>query len=307
MAFSIYESISNNQTIPVNIFVVPIQSSTFHWHNEYEMIGVLKGKIVIRVESELVTMNEGDVFLINPNVIHSIREYEDQKNLCMVIQMSRELFMIDESATAETRFYLDSTGEEIPECGFEYFFKKMAELVYESMSENKHKQLRIRAQICTLIADLFDQVVYDVRFGDIATRSDQELTVALIAFLEQHLEEEKIVDITCREFGLSRRSLDRNLKITLGLTGKEIIENLRVEKAKNLLKNTNKNMNYILDVCGFGSEKTFYRVFREETGVTPNVFRKKGQIDHYDEALKGYLDYETAEVKRLLCAILEQS
>jgi len=39
-------------------------------------------------------------------------------------------------------------------------------------------------------------------------------------------------------------------------------------------------------------KKSFYRVFREETGVTPNVFRQRGQVDHYDEALKGYLDYE---------------
>ena len=177
--------------------------------------------------------------------------------------------------------------------------RKWSELVYESMSENKHKQLRVRAQVCTLIADLFDYVVYDVRFGDLATRNDQELTVAIIEFLEQHLEEENITELTCKKFGLSRKSLDRNLKMTLGSTGKEMIENLRVEKAKNLLKNTNKNMNYILDACGFGSEKTFYRVFREETGVTPNVFRQKGQVDHYDQALKGYLDYETTEVKKL--------
>ena len=87
--------------------------------------------------------------------------------------------------------------------------------------------------------------------------------------------------------------------------GKEMIENLRIEKAKNLLKNTSKNMNYILDACGFGSEKTFYRVFREETGVTPNVFRQRGQVDHYDEALKGYLDYETAELKKILKTIWE--
>ena len=181
----------------------------------------------------------------------------------------------------------------------------MTELVYESMSEKKHKQLRVRAQVCTLIADLFDYVVYDVRFGDLATRNDQELTVAIIEFMEQHLEEEKIVELTCRKFGLSRKSLDRNLKMTLGTTGKEMIENLRIEKAKNLLKNTSKNMNYILDACGFGSEKTFYRVFREETGVTPNVFRQRGQVDHYDEALKGYLDYETAELKKILKTILE--
>lgn len=305
MAFSIYESISNNQTIPVNVFVVSIQGSTFHWHNEYELVGVLKGSIVLKAESEEINLKCGDIFLINPNVIHSIRECENEPNLCMFVQMSQELFALEEQENTETRFYLDSTNDEIPECGFAYFFKKMAELVYESMVENKHKQLRVRAQVCTLIADLFDYVVYDVRFGDLATRNDQELTVAIIEFLEQHLEEENITELICKKFGLSRKSLDRNLKMTLGSTGKEMIENLRVEKAKNLLKNTNKNMNYILDACGFGSEKTFYRVFREETGVTPNVFRQKGQVDHYDQALKGYLDYETTEVKKLLKAILE--
>lgn len=305
MAFSIYESISNNQTIPVNVFAVPVQSSTFHWHNEYELVGVLKGSIILRVGSEEVKLKQGDIFLINLNVIHAIRECENEPNLCMFVQMSRELFVLEEQEDTETRFYLDSTGDEIPECGFAYFYRKMAELVYESMSEKKHKQLRVRAQVCTLIADLFDYVVYDVRFGDLATRNDQELTVAIIEFMEQHLEEEKIVELTCRKFGLSRKSLDRNLKMTLGTTGKEMIENLRIEKAKNLLKNTSKNMNYILDACGFGSEKTFYRVFREETGVTPNVFRQRGQVDHYDEALKGYLDYETAELKKILKTILE--
>ena len=189
MAFSIYESISNNQTIPVNVFVVSIQGSTFHWHNEYELVGVLKGSIVLKAGSEEINLKCGDIFLINPNVIHSIRECENEPNLCMFVQISRELFALEEQENIETRFYLDSTNDEIPECGFAYFFKKMAELVYESMSENKHKQLRVRAQVCTLIADLFDYVVYDVRFGDLATRNDQELTVAIIEFLEQHLEE----------------------------------------------------------------------------------------------------------------------
>ena len=74
MAFSIYESISNNQTIPVNVFAVPVQSSTFHWHNEYELVSVLKGSIILRVGSEEVKLKQGDIFLINPNVIHAIQK-----------------------------------------------------------------------------------------------------------------------------------------------------------------------------------------------------------------------------------------
>ena len=59
MAFSIYESISNNQTIPVNVFVVSIQGSTFHWHNEYELVGVLKGSIVLKAGSEEINLKCG--------------------------------------------------------------------------------------------------------------------------------------------------------------------------------------------------------------------------------------------------------
>lgn len=65
MIYTVYETIESSRTFPVNIFVAPIENSTFHWHNEYEMIGILKGGIHIRVESELITLKEGDIFLVN--------------------------------------------------------------------------------------------------------------------------------------------------------------------------------------------------------------------------------------------------
>ena len=63
--------------------------------------------------------------------------------------------------------------------------------------------------------------------------------------------EEKVMDLVCKKIGLSRKSLDRNLKTTLDLTGKELLENLRFVLFLFFLKNTDKNMNYILDACGF--------------------------------------------------------
>lgn len=304
MPYSIYESITNNQTFPVNIFVAPIQSSTYHWHNEYEMIGVLKGSISMQVQSEVIRLSKGDIYLVNPNRIHAIKEVENETNICMFLQMSRELFVVNKEENRDVRFYLDSTDEEEPKNGFAFFYKKMAELVYESMREDRHQAFRIRAQVCTLIADLFDQVIYDIRFKDTSTQDSQELAVKAIMFMKEYIGEEKVMDLVCKNLGVSRKSLDRSLKTTLDLTGKELLESLRVERAKKLLKNTDKNMNYILDACGFGSEKTFYRVFREETGTTPKAFREKGRIEEYNEALKGYLNYETSEVKQILREIL---
>mgnify|MGYP000131040016 CR=1 FL=1 len=64
----------------------------------------------------------------------------------------------------------------------------------------------------------------DIRFKDAAAQNDQELTVKAITLMEEHMGEEKVMDLVCKKIGLSRKSLDRNLKTTLDLTGKELLE-----------------------------------------------------------------------------------
>ena len=205
MSYSIYEYISIDEPFLVNAFVTSIQSSTFHWHNEYELLGILRGAVEVKVRTESVILKKGDLLLINPNVFHAIKCMEGEDNLCMIIQMHLDLFQEEKDSGFDIRFYLDSTSDEIPACGFRYFFCRMAKVI----------------------------------------------------------------------------------------------------KARDLLKNTNKNMNYILDVCGFGSEKTFYRVFKQETGMTPNEFRKRGQVEHYNDTLKDYLNFDEMEAKEILNEVIE--
>lgn len=302
MPYSVYETVNNNPLFPINVFVASIESSVFHWHSEYEMIGMLKGSMHVRVRSEAILLKEGDVLLVNSNEVHALKSVDENVPLCMIIQMDPSLFRTEDH---DILFYLDSTGEEKVKCGFDHFYYRMSKIVYESMNEEKHAPFRVRAHASCLIAELFDNAVYDVRFSDSRKQSEQEFVVRFMEFLEEHLPEEKILDLACHEFGMSRKTLDRSIKTSIGLSAKEIIDNLRMEKAKSLLKHTNKNMNYILDACGFGSEKTFYRLFRQETGLTPKAFRENGSIVSYNSGLKGYLDFETPMVKGLLREIIE--
>lgn len=306
MPYSIYESISNNQPYMVNAFAAFIQSSAYHWHDEYELIGILKGSIIVKTGSESTILEKGDILLINSKVFHAIQSIEGEENLCMVVQIKSELFMSDQNDDCDIRFYLNSTREEAPACGYAHFYQKMAGIIYETMSEEKQAVFRIRAYACSLIADLFDYVVYDIYYPGISQKVDQELTIAIIGLFEKNLENEKLLEMACHEFGLSRKTLDRNIKKITGVTAKEIVANLRLEKAKNLLKNTNHNMNYILDACGFGSEKTFYRLFRQETGLTPRAFREKGAITNENGWLKNYLDFEEEEVREILKEIMQK-
>jgi len=302
MSYSIHESISKPSGSPVYAFVASIESSILHWHEEYEMIGVLKGCIEVRVQSELITLCEKDLLLINSNKIHALKVKSEQPCICMIVQMDTSLFGAEEE---EFLFYLDSTKKSAPSCRYDLFFKRMARIVREAMKEEKHALYRLRAEACTLIADLFEYTIYDVCYRSGVFTDEREFVVSFINYVQDHLEDERILETSCHRLGISRKTLDRNVKAFLGMSSKELIDSLRLEKAKKLLKNTGKNMGYIIDACGFGSETSFYRIFREKTGLTPKAFREMGSMEHYDGKLKGYLDFEVPFVKELLEDIIE--
>ena len=56
----------------------------------------------------------------------------------------------------------------------------------------------------------------------------------------------------------------------------EYIHSLRVEDAKVLLMQTNQSVTDIAEELGFGSIRTFNRVFLEKTGMSPREYRKCG-------------------------------
>lgn len=53
------------------------------------------------------------------------------------------------------------------------------------------------------------------------------------------------------------------------------IRHLRIEKSKELLRRTERTISEVATNAGFSSEKTFYRVFMAEEGITPSVYRKQ--------------------------------
>ena len=77
-----------------------------------------------------------------------------------------------------------------------------------------------------------------------------------------------------RHAGVSRRVLERHFLQTLGRAPAEEIRRVRLERAKQLLVETNLPIPEVADAAGFGSPEYLAYVFRQSCRQTPLKYRQ---------------------------------
>ena len=89
-----------------------------------------------------------------------------------------------------------------------------------------------------------------------------------------HLEDEFSLILLAREAEMSEFHFSRAFKRTTGLTPSQYFIHLRLEKARRLLRETNRSIIEIgLDV-GYTSPSHFAQIFRREVGISPSDYRR---------------------------------
>ncbi len=81
--------------------------------------------------------------------------------------------------------------------------------------------------------------------------------------------------LLCRELGLSRASLFNKLKSITGTGAKEYITKIRIEKAKELIENTEMSIAEVSEKTGFASQSYFSTAFKGYAGITPSQYRQQ--------------------------------
>lgn len=81
------------------------------------------------------------------------------------------------------------------------------------------------------------------------------------------------IDGLCKHMVMSRMQLHRKLKALTGLSTSIYIRNIRLTKAKELLKSSNLNVSEVAYAVGFDDPKYFSRVYKEEFGQAPREDR----------------------------------
>ncbi len=94
-------------------------------------------------------------------------------------------------------------------------------------------------------------------------------------YIEQHYGDNLTVDFLANYVHQSVSTFNRNFKRELGIAPIQYLEEVRIVKAKLLLRRLDIPLTDIAFLCGFGSGSHFATAFKKHTGLTPSDYRKK--------------------------------
>ncbi len=95
--------------------------------------------------------------------------------------------------------------------------------------------------------------------------------------VDQHLEEQLDLHSLAPVAAMSPGGFGRFFRQATGLSFHDWLIGRRLERAAVLLRDRNEPIGRVAEAVGFGSERTFRRLFRERFGATPSRFRSRAR------------------------------
>ena len=96
--------------------------------------------------------------------------------------------------------------------------------------------------------------------------------------IEANYHDAATIEELIKDIPASRRNIVRRFKLITGITPIEYLQQTRVEAAKKLLENTNKQMTEVIYNSGYNDPKAFRKIFKKNVGMTPTQYRDKFQV-----------------------------
>jgi AraC-like DNA-binding protein len=110
--------------------------------------------------------------------------------------------------------------------------------------------------------------------GWLAAMSDNHLSKAIQA-MHSGFDRSWSVALLAREARMSRSTFALKFRTVLGQTPLEYLTRWRMHKAGDMIRSNNTSFSEVASAIGYGSESSFSRVFKRETGVAPREYRRK--------------------------------
>ena len=138
-------------------------------------------------------------------------------------------------------------------------------------SEDYIRDMRINEYLQKLLTLLMEETYRPVQQS---SRAKQENIQKVRDYLEAHYEERVTLEGLAEQFYINKFYLTKLFKQTYGVTVNSYLMQIRITRAKQLLRFTDLSIELIGEKCGILDPNYFSRAFKKMEGLTPGRYRR---------------------------------
>jgi YesN/AraC family two-component response regulator len=247
----------------------------WHFHPEYELTYIVKGRGKRLVGDSIESFREGDFVLIGSNIPHVWVSDEKRKQPChaIVLQFSeafvKAILALPELQELNNMIKLSSRGLKINYSGSSGLLNELTDLVQSTNTKAITDFLSLLQNISTQKTKVLTSASYQPSSLQQTTRINKVLN-----YLQKHFTSSISLTKAASEIHLSESAFCKYFKRSMGKTFSDYVNDLRIAHAMMLLLETDKNIQSIAYESGFENISYFNRVFLKKNKCRPSAFRK---------------------------------
>ncbi|MCP8967739.1 AraC family transcriptional regulator [Ectobacillus ponti] len=252
-----------------------------HKHDYIELNYVYHGQLHQTVGGKQITLQQGELLLLNQHIEHEIEACANEDiiiNFLIRMEFFDFIFSYIAAENIVSNFLLNSLYNHTHNGQFLYF--KVAEVT--EIQELLHKMIReilqpslfsesaIKLYMGLFMIELIKHTDKLQHQGELSRR--HTLVVETFQYIEEHFREASLSELA-RQLNQTHYGLSKQIKKATGHTFKELLQEKRLDKAKELLEGTNLPIASVAEQTGYDNISYFYRIFKSKYGQTPKELR----------------------------------
>ena len=252
-------------------------------HDFWELVYADKGDIICSRDGIEEVLKEGEVLFHKPGVSHALKaDGKRAPNVFIIsfeckseaIRFFEESHLILDSGLLHLIFAIIEEGKRTFDSPYsDPQIKKMKLLEKTALGG----QQLIKNYLELLLINLMRNEIESCRSSAVFLSSEkfnERISDKVIEFMKAHVSEKLSVSDICATIHYNKSYIFRQFKKTTGYSLMAYFVKLKIQSAKEMLRETKMSILEISDALSFDTANYFSKTFKKHTGYTPSTYRK---------------------------------
>ncbi len=280
---NIEKTLTTKETFIYKDMIGPYFNPHWHFHPDYQISLIAKGKGTRFVGDHVQSFEEGDLVVTGPNLPHLWRSddayFEKDSTLStrgLVIYFDHELF--SEALLAKEEFYNVNKFVENSVRGMEFYGEtrnKINKLLLRINNEQGFRRIIKLFEIIDILANSKEyNLLSSPGYNNVFKGDDADKMRIVYDYVMTNFKTKISLEEIASMLNMTTTSFCRYFKPRANKTFTRFVNEIRIGHSRKLLLEDNLNISQISYECGFNALSNFNRQFKAIVHMSPHEYRK---------------------------------